>query len=67
MKKLLSDYKDEKVDELIREALKKEVENIYVPNKMKEEIDAIIEKCIMRKNLNKKIGICILVGIILLV
>ena len=28
MKKLLSDYKDEKVDELIREALKKEVENI---------------------------------------
>ena len=25
MKKLLSDYKDEKVDELIREALKKEV------------------------------------------
>ena len=36
--------KDEKVDELIREALKKEVENIYVPNKMKEEIDAIIER-----------------------
>ena len=44
MKKLLSDYKDEKVDELIRGALKKEVENIYVPNKMKEEIDAIIER-----------------------
>ena len=31
MKKLLSDYKDEKVDELIREALKKEVENIQEP------------------------------------
>ena len=34
MKKLLSDYKDEKVDELIREALKKEVENIK--NRKKE-------------------------------
>ena len=38
MKKLLSDYKDEKVDELIREALKKEVENIYLPNKMKKKL-----------------------------
>ena len=38
MRKLLSDYKDEKVDELIREALKKEVENIYVPNNMKKKL-----------------------------
>ena len=39
MKKLISDYEDEKVDALIRKAVKEEAENINAPDRIKEEID----------------------------
>ena len=68
MKKLISDYEDEKVDALIRKAVKEEAENINAPDRIKEEIDEKIGRNhIMSKNVNKKIGIYILAGIILLV
>ena len=37
MKKLISDYEDEKVDALIRKAVKEEAENINAPDRIKEE------------------------------
>lgn len=40
MKKLISDYEDEKVDALIRKAVKEEAENINAPDRIKEEIPA---------------------------
>jgi hypothetical protein len=68
MKKLISDYEDEKVDAVIRKAVKEEAENINAPDRIKEEIDEKIGRNhIMSKNVNKKIGIYILAGIILLV
>ena len=65
---MISDYEDEKVDALIRKAVKEEAENINAPDRIKEEIDEKIGRNhIMSKNVNKKIGIYILAGIILLV
>ena len=55
MKKLISDYEDEKVDALIRKAVKEEAENINAPDRIKEEIDEKIGRNhIMSKNVNKK-------------
>ena len=56
MKKLISDYEDEKVDALIRKAVKEEAENINAPDRIKEEIDEKIGRNhIMSKNVNKNI------------
>ena len=53
MKKLISDYEDEKVDALIRKAVKEEAENINAPDRIKEEIDEKIGRNhIMSKNVN---------------
>ena len=38
MKKLISDYEDEKVDALIRKAVKEEAENINAPDRIKPEL-----------------------------
>ena len=48
MKKLISDYEDEKVDALIRKAVKEEAENINAPDRIKEEIDEKIASCIIQ-------------------
>lgn len=40
----LNDFEDEKADALFRKVLKEEVENINVPDSVKEEIDGKIEK-----------------------
>lgn len=67
MNKLISDHEDEKVDELIGKVLNERAEKINVPDGMKEEIDERIGRTYtMRKNVNKKIGVYILTGIILI-
>ena len=58
MKKLISDYEDEKVDALIRKAVKEEAENINAPDRIKEEIDEKIGRNhIMSKNVNRHLHI----------
>ena len=67
MNKLISDHEDEKVDELIGKVLNERAKKINVPDGMKEEIDERIGRTYtMRKNVNKKIGVYILTGIILI-
>ena len=67
MNMLISDHEEEKIDKLIRKALKEKAEDINVPDGMKEEIDKKIgRKQTMGKIINKKTGIYILAGIILI-
>ncbi len=67
MNMLISDHEEEKIDKLIRKALKEKAEDINVPDGLKEEIDKKIgRKQTMGKITNKKTGIYILAGIILI-
>lgn len=64
MNMLISDHEEEKIDKLIRKALKEKAEDINVPDGMKEEIDKKIgRKQTMGKITNKKTGIYILAGL----